>query len=119
MEENINIYLKQDEPLQSCWLTLRSIIRKHDELITECVKYGSPCFLYRDKILCYLWKDKKSNQPYILFSDGNSLHHPVLDFKGRKKMKSMEVDPNKDIPIELVKEVLTQAIAVKNGKLSK
>ncbi|SFT72988.1 protein of unknown function (DU1801) [Lishizhenia tianjinensis] len=119
MEEISHIYLKQDEPLQSCWLALRTIIRKQDSLITECVKYGSPCFLYRDKILCYLWKDKKSNQPYILFSDGNSLHHPALDFKGRKKMKSMEIDPLQDIPIALVKEVLDEAIKVKNEKLSK
>lgn len=115
MEDDLltNFYLKQSEPNQSCFLVLRKLIKDMDPEIVECLKYGCPCFLYGKKILCYLWKDKKTHHPYILFSDGVKMNNPVLEFGGRKKMKSFTIDPNKDIDSELIKILLNEAIALK------
>lgn len=119
MEEVGNIYLQQDEPLQSCWLALRSIIKKHDSEITETVKYGAPCFLYKGTIICYLWKDKKTLAPYLLLQDGKFFQHPSIEAGDRKRMKIMPINPEEDIPVDEVKEVLNLAIAYKNEKLKK
>ncbi|MCO6501321.1 MAG: DUF1801 domain-containing protein [Vicingus serpentipes] len=104
MSSNNNFYLNQQEPNQSCLLALRQIILAQDELITETTKYGMPCFCYKNKMFCYLWTDKKSNDPYILMVEGKHLHHPRLETGSRARMKIFRVNPNEDIPkdIELI-----------------
>lgn len=111
-------YFKTDEPYQSLFLALRDIFLSWDKEMSECLKYGSPCFSYRGKILCYHWKDKKG-QAYVLFNHGKSLNHKLLDFKGRKSMQSVDLDPLKDIPIEGLTEIFYQAKAVIDQKLDK
>lgn len=61
-----SFYLEKSEPNKSCLLTLRDLILEQDERISETRKYGMPCFTYRKKMFCYLWTDKKSDEPYIL-----------------------------------------------------
>lgn len=98
-----NFYLKQAEPNQSCFLALRTIIKKYDEEhITEHLKYGLPFFYYKGKMFCYLWKDKKTTQPYISLVKGNLLEHPQLIQGERKRMKAFYIEPEADIPIELL-----------------
>ena len=104
---NLNtFYLKQEEPNKSCFLILRQIILDQDEHISETRKYGMPCFTYNKKLLCYLWKDKKTHYPYILMVDGNLIEHPNLETGARKRMKILPINPNEDIPIDSAKEVL-------------
>jgi hypothetical protein len=83
-----------------------------------CLKYGLPCFTYRNKIMCYHWRDKKG-QAYVLFNNGKLLDHPKLDFKGRKSMQSLDVDVNGDIPIEDLKAIFYQAKGIIDQKLNK
>ena len=108
MIDRDSFYIDKEEPNKSCLLTLRRIILEQDRYITETTKYGMPCFCYRDKMFCYLWTDKKTHRPYILFVEGKFLNHPKLEAGSRKRMKVFSIDPNKDIPINDV-EILLQA----------
>lgn len=117
-EELSHLYLKLPEPQQGCMLALRSIILDHNEEISETIKYGAPCFLYKKKIICYLWKDKKTQDPYILVADGKLIDHPALESGDRKRMKILPIDPNIDLPLKIIKEVIQAAIEIKNKRRS-
>lgn len=93
-------------------LTLRDIILETDQNITEGWKYRMPCFLYRNKALCYLWTDKKTGMPYILIVDGNKIDHPILEQGDRARMKVMHIDPERDIPIDTILNILRLSIDV-------
>lgn len=105
-----NYYLKLEEPLQSCLLAVRDIILSADGELSECIKYGVPCFVLNGKPVCYLFKKKNAKLPYILFVKGKELDFPELESGDRKLMKSLSIDPEKDIDIELVLKVLNAAI---------
>ena len=103
-------YLIKAEPNKSCLLTLRELILSQDENITETRKYGMPCFCYKKKMFCYLWTDKKTDEPYILMVEGKHLSHPKLEAGDRSRMKIFRVSPIKDIPVKTIKTILKQAL---------
>ena len=105
-----NYYLDQDEPNKSCLLALRKIILERDEAISETRKYGMPCFCYYKKMFCYLWTDKKTREPYILFVEGKHLEHPALEQGNRSRMKIYRIDPNRDLPLSTIELLLKQAL---------
>jgi hypothetical protein len=114
MSEGLDtFYLKQKEPNQSCLLALRNILLNFDNKLTETLKYGLPCFCYSNKMFCYLWKDKKTTWPYILFVDGDKLSHPSLDQGTRKRMKVLSINPNIDIPMDTLNTILNEAIRIR------
>ena len=96
-----NYYLKKEEPNRSCLLALRSIVLNHDDDIIETMKWGMPCFCFKKKMFCYLWTDKKTDEPYILMVEGKHLSHPELEAGNRSRMKIFRINPNKDIDIEI------------------
>ena len=106
-------YQKQNEPLKSCFLAMRSIVLNFDENFNKAIKYGLPCFLYKGKICLYLWKDKKTNNPYFLFADGKLLTHPELEAGDRKRMKDFKVNASEDLPIQTIYEILIEAVELK------
>lgn len=100
-------------------MALREIILTFDKEITETTKYGMPCFCYRNKALCYLWKNSKSGYPYVLFVDGNLMDHSVLEAGDRAKMKIFNVSPNQELPRTTLNDLLTNALAIRRlGNLS-
>lgn len=103
-------YLDKEEPNKSCLLALRDTILNVDQSFSETRKYGMPCFCSNGKIICYLWVDKVSDQPYILFAAGNYLNHPGLESGNRKKMKIFRVNPISDLPISTINSLLMQAL---------
>jgi len=105
-----NYYLNQKEPNKSCLLALRSIILDEDTDITETQKWGMPCFCYQKKMFCYLWTDKKTDEPYILMVEGQYLDHPKLETGDRSRMKIFRINPTDDLPIEAIMEILKQAL---------
>ncbi len=105
-----NFYLNKDEPNRSCLLALRSIILEQDSLVTETQKYGMPCFCYKKKMFCYLWTDKKTDEPYILFVEGKYLDHPELEKGDRSRMKIFRIDPNANLPIDTIELLLNEAL---------
>jgi len=110
MQDLDTFYLRKDEPISGCLLALRSIILKQDEAITETTKYGMPCFCYKSKMFCYLWTDKKTDEPYLLMVEGKHLHHPDLEEGTRSRMKIFRVNPNKNIPLKKVELILQDAL---------
>lgn len=110
LPETDNYYLNQQEPNKSCLLALRKIILEQDEAVTETRKYGMPCFCYRKIMFCYLWTDKKTEEPYILFVEGKHLDHPELEQGNRSRMKIFRVDPDKDLPLGTISSLLNSAL---------
>lgn len=110
VQQKENFYLSKDEPQRSCLLSLRHIILKQDEFITETVKYGMPCFQYKTKLFCYLWTDKKTEEPYILFVEGKHLEDSNLEKGSRAKMKIYRVNPKKDLPLKTIVQLLSEAL---------
>ncbi|WP_414655286.1 DUF1801 domain-containing protein [Flavihumibacter sp. UBA7668] len=100
----------QPEPNKSCFLALKAIIIQSAAEISETTKYGMPCFCIGKKPILYLWTDKKTGHPYILFVDGRILDYPYLITGNRSRMKTLPVDPNKNIPISLIKKILREVI---------
>lgn len=110
IEQLHNFYLKKEEPNKSCLLTIREIILNQDTNISETIKYGMPCFCYKKKMFCYLWTDKKTDEPYILMVEGKHLNHPQLEEGDRKRMKIFRVNPNKDLPLKTIENILQKAL---------
>ena len=111
-------YFQQEEPIRSCLLALRSIILEEDINVTETRKWGMPCFCYKKKMFCFLWTEKKTNEPYILMVEGRFLDHPLLEKGSRSRMKIFRVKPNEDIPNEVIKLLLDEALNLyRNGTI--
>ncbi|MBK9636840.1 MAG: DUF1801 domain-containing protein [Bacteroidetes bacterium] len=118
LDELHNFYLNKEEPYKSCLLALRSIILDQDINISETQKYGMPCFCYKKKMFCYLWTDKKTNEPYLLMVEGKLLNHPKLESGVRSRMKIFRVNPNKDLPIKTIDNILQKALDLyRSGKI--
>lgn len=103
-------YLNKEEPHKSCLLALRNIILEQDANIIETLKWGMPCFCYKKNIFCYLWTDKKTEEPYILMVEGKHLNHPELELGKRSRMKIFRVNPDKDLPLNTIKNILQRSI---------
>lgn len=112
-----NFYLRQTEPNQSCFLALRDIILNSNLHITADWKYKLPFFMYKGKMFCYLWKDKKTDIPYIGIVNGSDINHPALEAGNRKKMRILSIEPNKDINLNLVQDILTQSAQIAEEKI--
>jgi Domain of unknown function (DU1801) len=105
-----DFYSKQDEPIKSTLLALRSIILAQDKDITNEWKYGMPFFCYRGKMFCYLWVHKKLGQPYIGLVEGKHFDQSFLIQEKRSRMKIMLLDQAKDLPVGRITSVLKQAL---------
>lgn len=113
MQEQLQAYyLNKEEPNKSCLFALRHIILEQDTHVTETQKWGMPCFCFKKKMFCYLWTDKKTNEPYILLVEGKLLDHPQLEKGDRTRMKILRVNPNKDLPIQTIETILKQALNI-------
>ncbi|PXY42841.1 hypothetical protein DMB65_02150 [Flavobacterium cheongpyeongense] len=110
LERLHNYYLNKEEPNKSCLLALRGIILDQNADVTETIKWGMPCFCYKKKMFCYLWIDKKTNEPYILMVEGKYLQHPQLEEGNRSRMKIFRVNPNKDLPLKTIENILQKAL---------
>ena len=89
-----------------------------DDNITPEWKYKLPFFYYKGKMFCYLWKDKKTGEPYIGIVEGQRIESKYLEQGDRKRMKILRVNPNKDINVEVITSILNQAlIFYKNGTI--
>ncbi len=110
MRELDNFYLQQDEPTKGTLLALREIILEQDKDVTNAWKYGMPFFCYKGKMFCYLWFHKKYKQPYIGIVEGNRFNEPFLIQEVRSRMKIMLLDPNEDLPLQTIENILQKAI---------
>lgn len=118
MSTDDNFYFDKEEPQKGCLLAMRDIVLGYDSYISETTKYGMPCFCYKGKMFCYLWMDKKTQEPYFLMVEGKHLNHPNLEAGKRARMKIFRVDPNKDLPMSDINLIMNQALDLyKNGAI--
>lgn len=118
MSTNDTFYFEKPEPQKSCLLAMRDIVLAKDAEVSETVKYGMPCFCYKEKMFCYLWMDKKTLEPYFLMVEGKHLNHPNLETGKRARMKIFRVNPNADLPITDINAILDQALDLyRNGTI--
>lgn len=103
-------YLDKPEPQKSCLLALREILLQADPNLTAEKKYGMPCFCWKSKALCYLWVEKKTEDPYILWVGGDKMDFPELEQGDRKRMKIQRFDPNADLPLEAIHRIFEAAL---------
>lgn len=107
-----DFYLRNEEPVRSCLLALRTLILKQDQNISAAWKYGMPFFCYQGKMFCYLWVHKRLNQPYIGIMEGKRIDHPDLILEKRTRIKIILFDPQQDLPIDTIETILDQAIGL-------
>lgn len=113
--KDIDLYfLQKDEPVKSCLLFMRQHILSFDSNITEAWKYRMPFFCYKGKMFCYLWVHKTNGLPYIGIVEGLKIEHPDLLIEKRSRMKIMLLDPNVDLPLEIIDSILRKAISLYN-----
>ncbi|MCD2425604.1 DUF1801 domain-containing protein [Niabella pedocola] len=101
-----DFYARQEEPLKSCLLALKTMILSQDVHVAAAWKYGMPFFCYKGKMCCYLWIDKKLGHPYLGIVEGKHLHHPLLKQEQRARMKTISFNPNKDLPAAIITKIL-------------
>jgi len=112
-QEIDSFYLNLPEPNRGCMLSLRHILSNCHPDITQEWKYRLPFFYLRGKMFCYLWVDKKTKHPYIGFTDGGKMSHPLLVQGDRKRMKILLIDPEEDVPIKTLQKVLDEALELR------
>lgn len=101
-------YLLKPEPYQSCLLALRDIILSVDPAICQERKFQIPFFTYKDKKLGYLWLNGKKLM--IGFCADKSLLPTVEGVKPKDQYESLRIDPNADIPIDIIRHKLKHYI---------
>lgn len=113
-----NYYETQPEPQRGCLLALREIILKFDPEIKEAWKWRMPIFMYKKRMFCHLWLDRKA-QLYVAISGGSDIKHSALKTFNNAKIPKLPVDPTKDLPIKLIQEILELARSRHHGKYGK
>jgi hypothetical protein len=98
------------EPEQGVALALRKLILGLSHDISEKWKYGIPFFYFRNKMFCYLGRDKKKSIPYLGIVEGHRLYFSQLVKDGRKRIRILYLDPERDLPIELIHQILREAM---------
>lgn len=110
MTELEQFYENQPPELREVYLALRQIILKQDENITPEWKYKLPFFYYKGKMLCYLWYHKSFKMPYVSIMDANLLGDERLLMEDRKRAGILLVNPNEDLKIDLIEEILQNTL---------
>jgi hypothetical protein len=105
-----NFYLQHSEQVSETLLALKAIILKQDKNITAAWKYRMPFFCYKGKMFCYLWVHKTTHQPYMGIVEGKHIKHPNLIIEKRSRMKIMLFDSQQDLPIDIIENILQQAL---------
>lgn len=93
-------YLSKPEPYQSCLLALRDIILRTNPNICHERKFQIPFFTYKGKKLGYLWLNGKKLM--LGFCLDKRLQEVTAGAKPKDKYESLRIDPNADLPIEMI-----------------
>lgn len=102
------------EPAAGCMQAMRTFLIAFSPYITEEWKYGMPLYYYKGKMFCYLWTQKKSGLPYLGIVNGFALQHPDLIQEKRKKMKILLLDPNAELPLDKIANILKASVSMLN-----
>lgn len=102
-----NYFAKQPEPHQSCMLFLRKWLIEQG--LDEQYKYMTAMYFFKGKPFCYLSVSSKEKNLYVGFMKGHLMKHPKLEQEGRKQIKVIYLNPEKDLPIKTLNEIVKAA----------
>lgn len=102
-----NYFLKQPEPHQSCMLFLRKWLIEQG--LEEHYKYTTAFYYFNNKPFCYMSVRAKDAQLYLGFVKGYLIKHPQLEKEGRKQIKVVYIDPQKDLSVKTLSEIIKLA----------
>ncbi|MFY0605922.1 MAG: DUF1801 domain-containing protein [Cyclobacteriaceae bacterium] len=103
---------EKDEPMKGCLLAIKDCMLRYDERIKMSWKWRTPFFSYGDKMLAYLTIHKKTNLPYLGFWNRKNITHPALKSEGRKVVKVYYLDPEEDIDVDTLHEILSEVVSL-------
>lgn len=112
LKEIDQFFWDKPEPARSCLAALRHFILHYKPEMTEVWKYSMPFYLHQNNRLCYIWIEKKTGRPYLGIVNGNRIDHPDLIAEKRSRMKIIFLNPDEDLPIQTLGEILDLAIEV-------
>jgi hypothetical protein len=112
MNDLDNFYFEKEEPIKGCLLALKSIIQNYNSEFIHKWHYRLPCFMYQNKIFCYLWIDKKTQHPYIAIGKGVQIEHPDLIQGNRTFVSLLMINPEEDIEIEKIHHIFDLAMGL-------
>lgn len=107
MENNATLqsyYLSKPEPYQSCMLALKDLILHTNPGICHERKFQIPFFTYKGKKLGYIWLNRKKLM--LGFCLDKSLIKVPEGTKPKDQYESMLIDPNSDLPVDVILERL-------------
>ena len=102
-----NYFLSKPEPHKSAMLFLRQWLIEQG--LEEHYKYTTAFYTFRSQAFCYMSVRAKDSKLYLGFVEGHLLKHPLLQKEGRKQIKVLYLDPEKDLPIKTLKEIVKMA----------
>lgn len=105
-----DFFEKLEEPNRGVFLFLKNFILNYHPEIQLFYKWKLPYLYYKNKPLCYIWKDKVTNIPYLGFARGNKLNHNALISGNRTTIKILPVKPLEDINTHQISEILDEAL---------
>lgn len=105
-------YAKQPEPIQGCLLALKDIILAISPYVTHQRKFQIPFFYYNDKKICFLWVTRK--KLLLGFVEDKKIHSPASGEKLKDKFEHLVIDPDADLPLELILEKIGRLIELYN-----
>ena len=84
--------------------------------LTDKITFGNPCY-YKKSWICYL-RPLKNQNIELAFMRGNELsnNQGLLKSSGRKQLRSIEFSNLKEVPINIVKEIIHEAILLDETK---
>ena len=101
-------YNKQNDETKACLLALKSIILSIDSHIVHLRKFQIPFFAYKNLSISFLWVNKKK---ILLGFIVDKKAMPQEKMKRQKDgVSTLEINPLEDIPIELIKNKLSDLI---------
>jgi len=107
-------YLSKPEPYQSCLLALRDVILRDNPNICHERKFQIPFFTYKGKKLGYLWLNGKKLM--LGFCLDKSLQTLTAGIKPKDQYESMQIDPNADLPVDVILQRLKYYIELIDGR---
>jgi len=103
-------YFRHPEPFQGCLLALKQIILNLDERIAHERKYQIPFFCFQGKKLAFLWMNRKKLM--LGFVTDKSIYPPMAGIKQKDHLEMMQIDPNADLPVDLIVRKLKEQIRI-------
>jgi hypothetical protein len=109
-----NYYLKQSEPVRECLYALKQIIMSISDQITHERKFQTPFFSYKGMKLGFLWINRKKLM--LGFITDKSILLPEEGTKLKDQLEMIQIDPNADLPKEMIVAKLQEIIRIYENK---